>query len=215
MFTSEFAIVISVLHKRCFVSQTHNSKIFWFSQTTAQTNRVTHVIVNLLQVNTYIYRKRGERKNKFQIVFFFSFVEKTKQQLTKMWSFFVLKFVRASYICMNGLTQLVSGYSLSSGTSQERRDMIECYERSAHVIKIKMKRRKFELEGPDLTHFVLRHDFQKQKFPANKNAQFVWHILLLLLLLLYLVLLRLVVFEGQTLDFIWQLLLVWLLFSCW
>jgi hypothetical protein len=73
-----------------------------------------------------------------------------------MWSYVVLKIVRASYICMNGLTQLVSGYSLSSGHSNERRDMLECYERSAHVISVKMKRRKFELEGPELTHFVLR-----------------------------------------------------------
>jgi len=78
-----------------------------------------------------------------------------------------LKIVRASYICMNGLTQLVSGYSLSSGNSQERRDMIECYERSAHVIKIKMKRRKFELEGPELSHFVLR---QEQENESERNA---------------------------------------------
>ena len=85
-----------------------------------------------------------------------------------MWSYVVLKIVRASYICMNGLTQLVSGYSLSSGHSNERRDMLECYERSAHVISVKMKRRKFELEGPELTHFVLRKG--NIKFVLQKSA---------------------------------------------
>ena len=34
--------------------------------------------------------------------------------------------------------------------------MMECYEKSAHVIKIKMKQRKFELEGPEQSHFLLR-----------------------------------------------------------
>ena len=73
-----------------------------------------------------------------------------------MWSYAVLKMVRGSYICMNGLTQLVSGYSMSSGHNHERREMLETYEKSAHVIRIKIKRRKFELEGPQLTHFLLR-----------------------------------------------------------
>jgi hypothetical protein len=74
----------------------------------------------------------------------------------------VLKTLRGSYICMNGLTQLVSGYSMSSGHSHERRDMMETYEKSAHVIKIKMKRRKFELEGPQQSHFLLRQVGTKQ-----------------------------------------------------
>ena len=113
---------------------------------------------HLLNVSSRSYSKQN-----------FNFSEIERQD-TKMWSYVVLKIVRASYICMNGLTQLVSGYSLSSGNSQERRNMIECYERSAHVIKIKMKRRKFELEGPELSHFVLR---QEQEHETNKKTQYV------------------------------------------
>ena len=86
----------------------------------------------------------------------------------------MLKILRASYICMNGLTQLVSGYSLSSGHSQERQNMIECYERSAHVIKIKLKRRKFELEGPTLAHFVLRNEEKFSKKPKLLASGFIW-----------------------------------------
>ena len=91
-----------------------------------------------------------------------------------MWSYVVLKILRASYICMNGLTQLVSGYSLSSGHSQERQNMIECYERSAHVIKIKLKRRKFELEGPTLAHFVLRNENKFSKKTKLLASGFFW-----------------------------------------
>jgi len=67
-----------------------------------------------------------------------------------------MKMIRASYMCLNGFTQMVSGYSMSTGDKVERKDHKENFEKSAHVISVKLKNRKFELEGPQLTHFVLR-----------------------------------------------------------
>ena len=37
--------------------------------------------------------------------------------------------------------------------------MYENYEKSAQVLNIKLRRRKYELEGPKLGHFLLRYGF--------------------------------------------------------
>lgn len=76
--------------------------------------------------------------------------------MEKLWRFLLMKMIRASYMCLSGFTQMVSGYSLSTGPKEDRREHKENYEKSAHVIQVKLKNRKFELEGPELTHFVLR-----------------------------------------------------------
>lgn len=83
-------------------------------------------------------------------------MSQNEREFGTLLSFMLMKFVRASYSCLNGFTQLVSGYSLSTGKSSDKKDSHRCYEKSAHIIDVKMKNRKFELEGPDLSHFVFR-----------------------------------------------------------
>merc|ERR1740122_308726 len=68
------------------------------------------------------------------------------------------KIVLFTYWLLNVFTSLLFSFSLFSGHSKERAEMNTHYERSAHVLKVKWKMRKFELEGPVLSkHFLLRH----------------------------------------------------------
>ena len=75
-----------------------------------------------------------------------------------LWRYMVFKIVLLFYRLLNSLTSLAFGFSLFSGHSRERLDMSKVYEKSAHVLKVKWKMRKFELEGPMLKkHFLLRY----------------------------------------------------------
>ena len=74
-----------------------------------------------------------------------------------MWKYILFKLVLWSYRFLNVITSFIFGFSLFSGHSRERAEMFTKYERSAHVLKVKWKLRKFELEGPMLKkHFLLR-----------------------------------------------------------
>ena len=74
-----------------------------------------------------------------------------------LWRYFVFKIVLLSYRLLNVITSLIFGFSLFSGHSKERAEMNTNYEKSAHILKVKWKMRKFELEGPELKkHFLLR-----------------------------------------------------------
>ena len=69
-----------------------------------------------------------------------------------------LKIVLLFYRLLNGFSSLVFSFSLFSGHSRERLEMYKVYEKSAHVLKVKWKMQKFELEGPELKkHFLLRY----------------------------------------------------------
>ena len=82
-----------------------------------------------------------------------------------LWRYMALKIVLLFYRLLNGFTSLVFSFSLFSGHSRERLEMSKVYEKSAHVLKVKWKMRKFELEGPELKkHFLLRYVF----YPACK-----------------------------------------------
>ena len=84
--------------------------------------------------------------------------ECSRQFYVKMWKYVLFKLVLWSYRFLNVITSFVFSFSLFSGHSRERTDMSENYERSAHVLKVKWKLRKFELEGPILQkHFLLRY----------------------------------------------------------
>ena len=75
-----------------------------------------------------------------------------------LWRYMAFKVVLFSYWLLNVFTSLLFGFSLFSGHSKERAEMNTHYERSAHVLKVKWKMRKFELEGPVLSkHFLLRY----------------------------------------------------------
>ena len=77
--------------------------------------------------------------------------------MAALWRYMALKIVLLFYRLLNSLTSLAFGFSLFSGHSRERLDMNKVYEKSAHVLKVKWKMRKFELEGPMLKkHFLLR-----------------------------------------------------------
>ena len=74
-----------------------------------------------------------------------------------MWKYILFKLGLCSYKFLNVVTSFIFGFSLFSGHSRERNEMRTTYERSAHVLKVKWKLRKFELEGPMLKkHFLLR-----------------------------------------------------------
>ena len=68
----------------------------------------------------------------------------------------LFKLVLVLYKFMNDLTTLVIGYSLFSGHKKDRIRMFREYQHSAHVMRVIFKRRKFELEGPKVKHFLLR-----------------------------------------------------------
>ena len=70
----------------------------------------------------------------------------------------LFKVVLAVYKFLNDLTTIAIGYSLFSGHKRDRGLMFEDYDRSAHVMRVIFKRRKFELEGPKIKHFLLRYD---------------------------------------------------------
>ena len=70
----------------------------------------------------------------------------------------LFKVVLAVYKFLNDLTTIAIGYSLFSGHKRDRGLMFEDYDRSAHVMRVNFKRRKFELEGPKIKHFLLRYD---------------------------------------------------------
>ena len=69
----------------------------------------------------------------------------------------LFKVVLAVYKFLNDLTTIAIGYSLFSGHKRDRGLMFEDYDRSAHVMRVIFKRRKFELEGPKIKHFLLRY----------------------------------------------------------
>ena len=69
----------------------------------------------------------------------------------------VLKLVLAIYGFLNKLTTMVIGYSLFSGHTQDRELMYTDYETSAHVMRVILRRLKYELEGPKVKHFLLRY----------------------------------------------------------
>jgi len=68
----------------------------------------------------------------------------------------LFKLVLAVYKFLNDLTTMIIGYSLFSGHKRDRVLMFNDYNNSAHVMRVIFKRRKFELEGPKLKHFLLR-----------------------------------------------------------
>ena len=68
----------------------------------------------------------------------------------------LFKLVLAVYKFLNDLTTMIIGYSLFSGHKRDRVLMFNDYTKSAHVMRVIFKRRKFELEGPKLKHFLLR-----------------------------------------------------------
>ena len=68
----------------------------------------------------------------------------------------LFKLVLAVYKFMNDLTTVVIGYSLFSGHKRDQILMFNDYNKSAHVMRVIFKRRRFELEGPKLNHFLLR-----------------------------------------------------------
>jgi len=70
----------------------------------------------------------------------------------------LFKLVLAVFKFMNDLTTMVIGYSLFSGHKKDRIRMFKEYQHSAHVMRVIFKRRKFELEGPKLNHFLVRHE---------------------------------------------------------
>ena len=87
----------------------------------------------------------------------------------------LFKVVLAVYKFLNDLTTIAIGYSLFSGHKRDRGLMFEDYDRSAHVMRVIFKRRKFELEGPKIKHFLLRYvptffyvSFISQVFQLNK-----------------------------------------------
>ena len=82
----------------------------------------------------------------------------------RLWKYFFFKIVLLLYRLLNAFTSLIFGYSLYSGHTRERKEMNTCYEKSAQVLKVKWKMRKFELEGPLLyKHFLLRYVFLQKK----------------------------------------------------
>ena len=68
----------------------------------------------------------------------------------------LFKLVLAVFKFLNDLTTMVIGYSLFSGHKKDRIRMFKEYQHSAHVMRVIFKRRKFELEGPKLKHFLVR-----------------------------------------------------------
>jgi hypothetical protein len=73
------------------------------------------------------------------------------------WRYICFKVGLLLYKLLNVLTSFTFGFSLFSGHARERGEMFSNYERSAHVLKVKWRMRKFELEGPNLKkHFLLR-----------------------------------------------------------
>ncbi len=71
--------------------------------------------------------------------------------------YFWFKTLLILYKMLNMITSFAFGFSLFSGHSHERATMFTTYEKSAHVLKVKWRIRKFELEGPNLKkHFLLR-----------------------------------------------------------
>ena len=94
----------------------------------------------------------------------------------KMWKYVLFKLVLWSYRFLNVITSFVFSFSLFSGHSRERTDMSENYERSAHVLKVKWKLRKFELEGPILQkHFLLRYSLRKIEFSLSFYIKIGWN----------------------------------------
>lgn len=86
----------------------------------------------------------------------------TSQVLEKMslWRYMVFKVALHFYRLLNVFSSLIFGFSLYSGHTRERVEMDTNYDRSAQLMKIKWKIRKFELEGPLLKrHFLLRFVF--------------------------------------------------------
>lgn len=74
-----------------------------------------------------------------------------------MGRYVVFKLVLWFYRLLNILTSFTFGFSLFSGHTRERAEMFTCYEKSAQILKVKWRMRKFELEGPSLKkHFLLR-----------------------------------------------------------
>ena len=68
----------------------------------------------------------------------------------------LFKLVLAVYKFLNDLTTMIIGYSLFSGHKGDRVLMFNDYNKSAHVMRVIFKRRKFELEGPKLKHFLVK-----------------------------------------------------------
>lgn len=76
-----------------------------------------------------------------------------------MCKYVVFKVVLALYHCLNTFTGFFFGFSFFSGNARERAHMDTDYDRSAHILNVKWRMRKFELEGPNFRkHFLLRHE---------------------------------------------------------
>ena len=60
------------------------------------------------------------------------------------------------YKCVNRITTILFGYSFFSGHKVERALMFDEYGKSAHVMKVLFRATAYELEGPQMKHFLLK-----------------------------------------------------------
>ena len=68
-----------------------------------------------------------------------------------------LQVVISVYKCVNFFATVIVGYSFFSGHKFDRKLMFKEYGRSAHVMRVIFKARPYELEGPQMKHFLLKY----------------------------------------------------------
>ena len=73
-----------------------------------------------------------------------------------MFLYIVLQVILSVYKCVNTISSVIFGYSFFSGHKEDRKQMFKEYGRSAHVLRVMLKARPYELEGPQMKHFLLK-----------------------------------------------------------